>query len=314
MENAWTRRDWLRTTSAALGAGLAIARPEAAQASGANEPFGYCLNTSSIQGQKRDLIEVVEIAARAGYQGIEPWIHELDQHAKQGGDLKALGQRIRDRGLTVESAIGFSEWIVDDGARRKKGLEDFRRSMEIVQKIGGKRIAAPPAGATSQTDMNLLKAAERYRALLELGDQFGIVPQVELWGFSRTLGRLGEAMLVAIESGHPRACILPDVFHLYKGGSHFSSLKLISGSALHVIHFNDYPAQPPRDSITDAQRIYPGDGVAPLTAILRDLRQIGFRGTLSLELFNRDYWKQDAAKVARTGLEKMRAVVRAALG
>ncbi|HLN28087.1 MAG TPA: sugar phosphate isomerase/epimerase [Gemmataceae bacterium] len=314
MENAWTRREWLRNSSAVLGAGIAIARPEVAQASGANEPFGYCLNTSTIQGQKRDLIEVVEIAARAGYQGIEPWIHELDQHAKQGGDLKALGQRIRDRGLTVESAIGFSEWIVDDDARRKKGLEDFRRSMGIVQKIGGKRIAAPPAGATSQTDMNLLKAAERYRALLELGDQFGIVPQVELWGFSRTLGRLGEAMLVAMESGHPRACILPDVYHLYKGGSRFGSLKLISGSALHVIHLNDYPAQPPRDSITDAQRIYPGDGIAPLTDMLRDLRQIGFRGMLSLELFNRDYWKQDAATVARTGLEKMRAVVRAALG
>ena len=35
---------------------------------------------------------------------------------------------------------------------------------------------------------------------------------------------------------------------------------------------------------------------------------IGF----SLELFNRDYWKQDPQTVARTGLEKMRAIVRSA--
>jgi 2-keto-myo-inositol isomerase len=34
---------------------------------------------------------------------------------------------------------------------------------------------------------------------------------------------------------------------------------------------------------------------------------------LSLELFNRDYWKQDALQVARTGLEKMRAVARRSL-
>ena len=55
----------------------------------------------------------------------------------------------------------------------------------------------------------------------------------------------------------------------------------------------------------------PGDGVAPLKEILRELRRIGYRGVLSLELFNRDYWKQDALTVARTGLEKMKAVVRA---
>ena len=30
---------------------------------------------------------------------------------------------------------------------------------------------------------------------------------------------------------------------------------------------------------------------------------------LSLELFNREYWKLDALTVARTGLEKMKAAV-----
>ena len=55
---------------------------------------------------------------------------------------------------------------------------------------------------------------------------------------------------------------------------------------------NDYPADPPRETITDGSRIYPGDGVAP--SALHDLHDIGFRGVLSLELFNRDYWKQDA--------------------
>jgi sugar phosphate isomerase/epimerase len=74
---------------------------------------------------------------------------------------------------------------------------------------------------------------------------------------------------------------------------------------------NDYPAMPGRADIRDEHRVYPGDGVAPLADILRDLRRIGFRGTLSLELFNRTYWRQDAFEVARTGLEKMRAVVRA---
>jgi sugar phosphate isomerase/epimerase len=76
---------------------------------------------------------------------------------------------------------------------------------------------------------------------------------------------------------------------------------------------NDYPAEPPRAAITDAARVYPGDGVAPLKTLLRDLRRLGFRGALSLELFNRDYWQKDALAVARTGLDKMRAVVAASL-
>jgi hypothetical protein len=47
---------------------------------------------------------------------------------------------------------------------------------------------------------------------------------------------------------------------------------------------------------------------------VRLLRAIGFRGFFSLELFNRDYWKRDARDVARTGLEKMRAIVASAGG
>ena len=69
----------------------------------------------------------------------------------------------------------------------------------------------------------------------------------------------------------------------------------------------------PREKLSDADRVYPGDGVAPLTEILRILRDAGFNGALSLELFNRDYWKEDAALVAKTGLEKMQAAVRKAL-
>jgi len=291
---------------------VAAKGPEPAEAKDRppDDPFGYCLNTSTIEGQKLSIVEKIEIASKAGYQAIEPWIRELDLYVKNGGNLIDLGKRIKDSGLTVPSAIGFVEWLVDDETRRKKGLEEAKRNMDMVQRIGGTRLAAPPAGATQQTDLSLFKAAKRYRALLDLGDQMGIVAELELWGFSKALSRLGEVAFVAIESGHPKACILLDIYHIYKGGSDFQGLRFLSGSVLPVIHFNDYPAEPPRASITDAQRVYPGDGVAPLKSILHDLRVIGFRGFLSLELFNRDYWSQDALQVARTGLEKMKAALK----
>lgn len=306
MEQRYSRREWL-ASAAALAGGTAIGADDKP----AKDPFGYCLNTSTLRGQKLSINEKVDIAGKAGFQGLEPWLTELEQHVKDGGSLKDLARRIQQNGLSVESVIGFHEWIVDDDERRKKALEQMKRDMDSARQIGAKRIAAPPVGATKQTNLNLRKAAERYRALLELGDQQGVVPQVELWGFSTSLGRLSEVAYVAIESGHPKACILADVYHLYKGGSDLGSIRLLNGAALHVLHFNDYPAAPPRAEITDAHRVYPGDGVAPLKQLLRDLRSSGFRGMLSLELFNREYWMQDGLAVARTGLEKMRAVVRA---
>jgi sugar phosphate isomerase/epimerase len=269
---------------------------------------------STIRGQNLTPPEQVEIAAKAGYQAVEPWIPDLERWLKSGGDVKDLGKRIADRGLTCESAIGFAPWIANDDDARKKGLEQAKRDMDWVAQLGGKRIAAPPVGAHQTGGVELMRAVERYRALLELGDRMGVVPQVEVWGFSKSLNRLGETMLVAMETGHPKACLLPDVYHLYKGGSDFTGLKLLGGAAMHVFHMNDYPADLSRAIIQDKDRVYPGDGVAPLKEMVRSLRDLGFRGALSLELFNPGYWKQDALLVARTGLAKMKAVVRAALG
>ncbi len=314
MTQEWTRRGWLTATTAAAGAGLSLEPSAIAEQSKPDETFRYGLNTATLMGQKLSIVEEVEIASRAGYQALEPWVRELDSYVKSGGSLKDLGKRIADRGLRVESAIDFPEWIVDDDARRKKGLENARRGMDMVKQIGGTRIAAPPAGATDRANIPLLTVAQRYQALLDIGTPIGVVPQVEVWGHSKLLGRLGEAALVAVESGHKDACILPDVYHLYKGGSGYSGFHLLAPSAVHVLHMNDYPADPPRAAITDAHRVYPGEGVAPLKTLLRDLRRSGFRVVLSLELFNREYWKRDALTVARTGLEKMRAVVASSLG
>ena len=310
MSTQLSRREWLAGASVGVAAGLAqAAPPKDKEAAG----FKFALNTATIMGQKLSLTQEIDITAKAGYDAIEPWLNKLEKHAKDGGSLKDIGKRTRDVGLAIPDVIGFFEWIVDDEARRKKGMEDAKRAMDLVHEIGGLRLAAPPLGATGSTGLSLEKAADRYRALLELGDQMGVVPVAEFWGPSKTLGRLSEAAHVAIETGHPKACVLADVFHLYKGGSGFGGLRLLSAAALPIIHMNDYPADPPREKITDAQRVYPGDGVAPLKGLFRDLKGLGFQGYLSLEVFNRDYWNQDALGVARTGLEKMRATIRASL-
>src|SRR5688572_26098487 len=99
-----SRRSWMGFTPAALGVGL-MAGSSAVASRGEAEPFGYCLNTSTLQGQKLTMEKLVDVTAEAGYRGIEPWIRDLDRFVQEGGSLRDLGRRIADRGLSVEGAI-----------------------------------------------------------------------------------------------------------------------------------------------------------------------------------------------------------------
>ena len=274
-----------------------------------SDSFRYCLNTSTIRGQKLGIQEEIRIAAAAGYDGIEPWVRSISEFVEGGGKLSDLRKQIEDAGLTVDSAIGFAQWIVDDQEKRRAGLEEAKRDMDMLREIGGTRIAAPPAGANNGPKLDLFTVAERYRALLEVGDQTGVVPQLEVWGFSTNLSRLGETVFACTEANHPKACVLPDVYHIFKGGSGFAGLELLSDNAIQEFHMNHYPATPARTEMNDSHRVSPGDGFAPLTEILNMIGGHGRRVTLSLELFNKDYWQQDAMLVAKTGLEKMKAAV-----
>lgn len=312
----FNRRNFLKTAAAATSVSAATASPtKVTEPTIAFETkFSYCLNMSTIREQTKDIKQQIKIASEAGYNGIEPWMRHLQSYIDSGGSLKDLNKMIQDAGLTVDSAIGFANWIVDDPDKRKKGLEDAKRDMDILAQIGGTRIAAPPIGAHGQDAPKLdpFVMAERYRSLLEVGDETGVVPQLEVWGFSKNLSRLGESVMVCVEASHPKACLLPDVYHIFRGGSDFGGLELLHDNAIQAFHMNDYPAEPAREKMKDADRVYPGDGVAPLSNILNMIGGKGRTVVLSLELFNPNYWKQDALQVAKTGLAKMKSSVAAA--
>src|SRR4051794_7982377 len=315
----FSRREVLGTVAAAVGASVVSSpaveaqapKPAAPGARPANEPFGYCLNTSTIRGNNLDIVAVVNAAAKAGFHAIEPWIMEIDRYTSAGGTLADLGKRIADAGLTVEDAIAFNSFLDDDDARRAASMEKLKADMDKVARIGGTRIAAPPGN--NRAAVSLDNAAKYYREALEMGEKMGVQPLLELWGTHPVLGPLSHGIYVTVAAGRPDASLLLDVFHLYKSGTPFTALKQINGAALRVIHLNDYPQAADSSTLNDGNRIYPGDGVAPLPQVLRDLRDNGFRGYLSLELFNKEYWKQSADENLKTAMEKIRATVRAAL-
>ncbi|PSL02640.1 sugar phosphate isomerase/epimerase family protein [Cecembia rubra] len=294
--------------SLGLGAGAFLtANSLQASPSGSASQFRYCLNTSTIMGQQPGLKGYLEIAARAGYDGVELWIRDLQDFIKAGNSLVSLKKLIDDSGLKFENAIGFAPWMVDDDSKRKAGFEQMEKEMELLAALGCKRVAAPAFGVDAPLD--LFKAGERYKALLDLGRKTGVMPQLEFWGAFPFFNHLGQVLMVAAVANDKDARILPDVYHLFRGGSGYEGLKMLNGDLIEIFHMNDFVSHIPREEQQDKDRVYPGDGSAPMGQILSDLKAMGGEKILSLELFNQDYWKKDALSVAKTGLEKMKALV-----
>ncbi len=303
------RRQTLAVLASTAGAGLL---PDSAIASPAKTPaFIPCLNMSTIRGQKLGFVKELETASKAGFRSVEIWIDSLQTFIKEGGTPAQARKILGDLGITAENAIGFAPWIIDDDAARAKGVDQLKREMELLAEVGCMRVATPSVGAqTPQAPkIDLKKAAERYRTILDISDQTKVIPQLELWGFSKNLNKLSEVMYVAIESGHPSARVLLDVYHLYKGESSLDSLKLVGKPGVEIFHINDYPSTLPPATITDADRIYPGDGVAPIAQILKIIKNPDRPIVLSLEVFNKTYYAQDALLVAKTGLAKINKVI-----
>ena len=128
------RRHMLTTLGMTMGA-ASVASTQASleqPQSSEGRVFRYCLNTSTIRGQKLGIEQEIEIAGKAGYDAMEPWFDGLNGFVEAGGALKDLRKRIEDHGMTIESAIGFAPWIVNDAAKRKAGLEQAKREMDML--------------------------------------------------------------------------------------------------------------------------------------------------------------------------------------
>ena len=103
------------SSAMASGVGLTLSGPSAAAVTTAlaapavrraADNYRFCLNTSTIREPKLGIEKEVDIAAAAGYDGIEPWIPTLREFVNGGGKLADLGKRISDAGLTDRKSVG----------------------------------------------------------------------------------------------------------------------------------------------------------------------------------------------------------------
>ena len=265
--------------------------------------FAYCLNTSTIR--PTPLLEKIRLAAEAGYTAIEPWNDEVTAYLQEGGSMAELKRALADAGLEVVSVIALHGWVTAEGEERPKVLEECRRRMAQANELGSPYIvASPPRG-----EVDLGRATERFAELLQIGQSIGVTPTMEFLGFVDGVKSVDSAWAIASGTGDPRATIVADVFHMIRGGGSVDDLRKIPGDRLANFHINDVPAKPDPLTQKDEDRVMVGEGIADLPRVIANLRSIGYRGPLSLELFNRGLWAEDPAAVVRRGIERIRTLV-----
>jgi len=272
-------------------------------------PWPICLDTATIR--PASLKDKVKFAAKAGYDAIEPWDGELQEYEAQGGSLKDLGKEIRDLGLFVPSVIGLWNALPPTRELFDQSLKDTRNRMRMASELGAEHIQTIPNTAGDNYSQKWVAA--RYRDILEIGlKEYNIHPALVFVKY-QPVKTMGQAMGIAMDTNHPKAKIIPDTYHMYISEGGFEGLKMLNGSSIAIFQFGDVPAKPSAiEELGDQHRVYPGDGILPLPQILKDLKTTGFRGCVSLELYNPDYWKQDLQEVAATGLRKTLEVIKKA--
>ena len=266
----------------------------------------FSMNASTLRGYSLSLLDQVKAVAAAGFGGFEPWMKDIRAAVSDGTFRDAL-KAAADGGLSFVNGIAFGQWVNPDPAVRAAGMEETRRDMAMLAEMGCPCIAASMFGVQKPGSPIVPKEAiaERYAAVLDLGKSMGVRPLLEYWGHSVNLSRLEDALDVIKMLNRPDAAILADVYHTYRGGGSFGAYRRLSPALLPVLHVNDYPASPARERLVDADRVWPGDGIAPWREIFANLDAAGADPWLSIELFNPSYWKTTPADTLRTGRQKV---------
>lgn len=266
--------------------------------------FKTALNTSTLFPFKLDVIEQVRIAANAGYDGIELWMKDIEAYLENSGTVENLKKELNKHNVEFVNVIAFFEWTDKDAEVQERAFKQAKKEMELVASLGCKMIAAPPFGNVET--VTLEEMAKSFERLVRMGREIGVEPILEFWGGAKKLSTLKEARHILDEIHINHAKMLVDPFHMYIGGSDLANIKELTGEKIGVFHVNDYPNTPAREELTDADRVFPGEGIFPNDEVAQMLNDIDYNGYLSLELFIEDYKELDALEVAKHGLQTLK--------
>jgi 2-keto-myo-inositol isomerase len=246
----------------------------------------------------------VEIAAECGFSALEIWAGKLEAYLRSRS-LEELGGRL--------AALGVQPWCINsienitprDGAGRRQVLDELRSMAAVARAIGAPSIVVVPGTAPDAWGRGeaIADAVEILRAMSDVAGDVGLA--FEFLGKPRcSVPTLDMAIEIVELVDRPNVGMVIDAFHFHAGGSALADLERVPVDRLFVVHLNGCEDLP-KSQLTDAHRLYPGEGAIPIEEILSRLRARGFDGGVaSIEIFRPAYWEQDPREVARTANRK----------
>jgi len=258
------------------------------------------LSINGATTMKASLPQDVDAAAAAGFKALEIWAAKMDTYLESHSveDLKALF----DSAGLLPTSINSIEFIT---FRPPDEYEDIlarcRELCRLAQTLGCDKIVVVPSPTPDEGAAWDRIRDESVRVLRELSDvaaPHGVQLAFEFLGFSwcsvRTLAQCWE---IVDETQRENVGLVIDTCHFYAGGSTLDSIDRVPPEKILIFHVNDVEDRP-LDTIEDAHRLLPGQGVIPLDDILGHLKQTGFDGLCSVEIFRPEYWERDPAELA----------------
>jgi 2-keto-myo-inositol isomerase len=248
---------------------------------------------------KATLPEDIEAASAAGFRGLEIWAAKMDAYLETDS-VHALKALFEKAGL-LPASINSIEFITFRPLEEYQEIKTRCQELcELAQALGCDKIVVVPSPTPEGVGWSEIKD-ESVRVLRELSGvaaPYGIKLAFEFLGFGwcsvRTLGQCWE---IVQETDLANTGLVIDTCHFYAGGSELRTIEKVDPHKIFIFHINDVEERP-LDTIEDAHRLLPGEGVIPLDDILARLKQIGFDGLCSIELFRPEYWERDPAELA----------------
>ena len=231
---------------------------------------------------------------------VEVWLTKLEPHLEShpADDTKKL---LADCGVTLAAAAYQGGLLLSQGEQRKAHFDHFKRRLDLCQGFGIKTLVVVADFAQKPDASALQRAVASLAQAAQWAAGFGVTLALEFRGADAFCSCLDTALSLVEACREPNVGVCLDVFHYYKGPSKPEDLDRLTAANLAHVQVCDV-AGVPRELMTDADRVFPGEGDFRLGPVVGRLREIGYVGTVSLELMNPVLWRSKPTQVAELGM------------
>lgn len=263
-----------------------------------------CLNGATTMSSSVELD--IAVAAEAGFAAVELWWPKVATYAAQHG-LPSLRSMLAGNGLQVASLCPLTIWPFRD---TEAAREAFRAAVEAAPQLGCELVIACPdfRPARLSREAALDIHARELAAMAHFAADHGVRLAIEpISRHSLVPGPTEALALIDRAGGLANVGVVVDTFHYFRSQVSAAEIAAVPLESIAIVHVND-TEDGAIDELTDANRVYPTEGVIPFVDILGGIVARGYDGVFSVELFRPEYWQQAPAEVARRSMRSLAAL------